>query len=384
MPTALLVSTGTLWIGTARFPRTMARAGFEVALLTPKGALAEKSRFVHRLAYVPDAANATQWVYAFASMVRAVAPAIVLPCDDMAFRLLATLHAEPPPAMDPATHRELAALVAASLGTPEHYLDSVDKLRLPSIAEALGVRIPAHTTIARIDEADAFIARHGYPVVLKRSFSTAGEGVALCEDFAAVTSAFAQLREGATPALSPRAQPPAPLLLQANVEGARCFYPTLAWRGEVLAGWAAEVVVALSAKGTAAVSRQFEHPAMRAEAAKLARGLGINGLFGVEFIIERDTGLPYLLEINRRVSPGFHRGADFDVDLAAALRACLEGRPSPSRARLDPDESYRAVNFPQEWLRDPESERLRELPVDVPWDDPELIEAFLAMRHTLR
>jgi hypothetical protein len=29
------------------------------------------------------------------------------------------------------------------------------------------------------------------------------------------------------------------------------------------------------------------------------------------------------------------------------------------------------VNFPQEWLR--------EYPVDVPWDDPGLIEAMLAL-----
>ena len=39
------------------------------------------------------------------------------------------------------------------------------------------------------------------------------------------------------------------------------------------------------------------------------------------------------------------------------------------------------VNFPQEWLRDPESPYLERYPVDVPWDDPELIEACFAMRH---
>jgi hypothetical protein len=32
-------------------------------------------------------------------------------------------------------------------------------------------------------------------------------------------------------------------------------------------------------------------------------------------------------------------------------------------------------------LPDPESRYLREFPVDVPWDEPELIEAMLAMRH---
>jgi hypothetical protein len=40
-----------------------------------------------------------------------------------------------------------------------------------------------------------------------------------------------------------------------------------------------------------------------------------------------------------------------------------------------------SVHFPQEWLRDPESEWILDHPVDVPWDEPELIEAMLALRH---
>ena len=37
--------------------------------------------------------------------------------------------------------------------------------------------------------------------------------------------------------------------------------------------------------------------------------------------------------------------------------------------------------FPREWLRDPESRNLIDHVVDVPWDDPGLIEALVAMRH---
>ena len=48
---------------------------------------------------------------------------------------------------------------------------------------------------------------------------------------------------------------------------------------------------------------------------------------------------------------------------------------------LDEGSAGIAVFFPEEWLRDPESSYLRDYPVDVPWDEPELIEAFLALRH---
>ena len=45
----LLVSTATRWYGTARTPRALAKAGFEVTLLAPRNSLAESSRFVARM-----------------------------------------------------------------------------------------------------------------------------------------------------------------------------------------------------------------------------------------------------------------------------------------------------------------------------------------------
>ena len=50
-------------------------------------------------------------------------------------------------------------------------------------------------------------------------------------------------------------------------------------------------------------------------------------------------------------------------------------------ADLDVGEEHLTVHFPQEWLRDATSHWLRDYPVDVPWDEPELIDAMLALRH---
>jgi hypothetical protein len=68
------------------------------------------------------------------------------------------------------------------------------------------------------------------------------------------------------------------------------------------------------------------------------------------------------------------------VDLWAALYTRLQGTPFASRTDLDPGEEGLTVHFPEEWLRDPGSRYLRDYPVDVPWDEPELIEAFRALR----
>ena len=47
---------------------------------------------------------------------------------------------------------------------------------------------------------------------------------------------------------------------------------------------------------------------------------------------------------------------------------------------MDEGEEYLNVHFPQEWLRDARSHYLRDYPVDVPWDEPELIKAMCARR----
>ena len=67
----LLVATATQWFGTARIPRSLTRAGFEVSLLAPRDTLAEKSRFIARTRHLPDNATLRQWVDTFAESVKA-------------------------------------------------------------------------------------------------------------------------------------------------------------------------------------------------------------------------------------------------------------------------------------------------------------------------
>lgn len=377
---ALLVSTATRWLGTARAPKALAGAGFRVALLTPRNSLAEKSRYVAQVGYLPDNASIPQWIFAFAAMVKATAPRIVLPCDDMAFRLLQMLVVSPPPNLQPAIRQSLSDLVKASLGDPAHYRTSVDKTLLPPLAHALGIPVPPFQVVSALPEAEAFAARHGYPVVLKRSHGFAAQGVAICESAQALARAFDELSRPTSLDLEVISAPR--FLVQAHVRGRGCYHSIAAWNGQMLAGWAAEKLVAHpEPTGPATVARYFHHPEIRAHVETLVRHLGVSGLCGTEWILEEGSREPYLLEINRRITPGTHRGALIRVDLCAALHAALLGQPSPSRSRLDAGEEGVNVSFPQEWLRDPESRWLREHPVEVPWDEPELIEAYLAMRH---
>ena len=68
----------------------------------------------------------------------------------------------------------------------------------------------------------------------------------------------------------------------------------------------------------------------------------------------------------------------------ASIRAPLFRRwstalPSTTRADLDPGEEHFVVHSPLEWVAAIRTSRyLREYPVDVPWDEPELVDAIVA------
>ena len=381
-PSVLLVATATRWPGTARIPRGLAKAGFTVSLLTPRNSLAEKSAYVAKIGFLPDQATPMQWVHAFAATVTATSPRLVVPCDDMAFRLLQMLALTPPPRLQPALQLQLAALVRGSLGDPAHYVASTDKTLLPAAAAALGLRVPPFAVCAGADDIAAFAATHGWPVVVKRRHGFAGQGVAICAGGSDVARAMATFAAAEERELAGPAATPVRYLAQAHLPGRTQYFQAVAWQGRLLAGWAGEKVVAdPEPTGPPTVTRYFRSPHLRALTEQLVSGFGISGHFVVEFRVDERTRETHLIEINRRISPATHLGAQRNVDLCAALYAALEGTVSTSRADLAEGEEGITVYFPGEWLRDPQSRYLRDYPVDVPWDEPELIEALLALRH---
>lgn len=377
---ALLVSTATKWFGTARIPRGLARAGFSVSLLTPPNSLAEKSGYVATVHHLPDDVTPREWLNAFAAAVRATAPRIVIPCDDVAFRLLAWVVLSPPGYMPAKLHMQLSALIRQSLGDPAHYRESVDKTLLPPVAESIDVRVPPYAMVERVSDAERFADVHGYPVVLKRAHGFAGQGVAICATRSEIADAIATF--ASADAQDPLEPSGGRYLVQARIEGPVNYFHAAAWNGVVLAEWSLEKLVANPAPmGPPTVTRYFRSPMLRSVGEQLARGLGMSGLFFAEFILDSRSGAPLLLEINRRVSPATHRGEARNVDFCAALHAAVHQNASTSRSELDVGEQGISVHFPQEWLRDPESSYLTRYPSDVPWDEPQLLAALLAFRR---
>ena len=353
-------------------PHALAKAGFEPSLLTRRGSLAEHSAFLSRVGHLPDSADSAEWVFSFAAFVKATSPRLVIPCDGAALRFLTMLALAPPEGLEPTLHSQLASLIRDSLGDPAHDRDSLDKTLLPPAAEALGVAVPSYLVTGEPGEAQDFAGRDGFPVVLKRGDSARRSGLAICSDSAQLARSFAELNRGGAERL----------LVQSWIAGSAKIYPAVAQKGEVLVGYAGMRLVSDPDPGRVpAVNRYYASPELRAMTVKLAEGFGISGFFAPDFVEETRTRRTYLLGINRRIIGGAHRGAAINADHWTALHAKLQGVPPPTRSDLDAGEQHIAADFPREWLRDPQSRWLREYPVDLPWDEPRLVEAMLALRR---
>lgn len=374
----LLVASVPDWIGTARLPKALHDAGFSVALLAPPNALAAKSRYVDRVTFFSPQLTIYEWVNSLAAAVRAASPRLLVPCDDLTARLLHSIVLTAPPDLKANIQVELGALIRDSLGDPAFYETSVDKIRLPPLAASLGVRVIPWAEARNLSDVTSFAESHGYPVVLKAPTGAGGEGVVISRDPAQSANAFERLRLHREQDLPDASQI---IVVQEYIPGETIGRPAVGWSGRELAGITRQFVVKSPPEtGPGSVVRFYCEPEARTFSDALARGMGMRGFFAAQFVVHARTRELYLLEISRRVTPGHHSGSLVGVDLCAALYAALTGAPSSVPQDLPAGFERTVAQFPQEWLRDPESPFLKNCPIDAPWDDPELLQAMVALK----
>lgn len=361
-------------------PRSLARAGFEVSLLAPRGSLALHSRFVTRSSVLRDESTPMQWLLSLVAMITEIEPRLVVPCDEVAIRLLFELVRHPPRHLDGSSGAPIVQLIRESLGDPSHYETSIDKTVLPAAARALGVPVPPYAVTESVDEAVAHADTLGYPVVLKRRYGFASQGVRIVQQRDDLRAAANVLLHPVQLDLGVRRAPA--LLIQGFVDGPMVSQTMVAWGGEPLAGFTRQREIPfMPGLGASAVVRVRKIPAIRDYTERLCRAFGMSGFFSVQFIEPMGGEAPVLLEINRRIVTFMHTDEYGGVDLCGALFRRLAGLPQTLPIDMPDDADQVIVSFPREWLRDPESAWLRSHPSDIPWDDPGVFEAMVALRN---
>jgi hypothetical protein len=380
----VLVATTARWFPTTRLAMALAKAGFAVEAICPAGHTLGRTSAVSRT----HTYHALRGLASFANAITAAKPELIIPADDLATRHLHQLYRREHDNERWGT--QICELIEHSLGAPESFEVVYGRAAFIHTAQEEGVRAPKTETIANTHDLTKWIARMGFPTVLKANGTSGGDGVKVVNTVEEAERAFRKLQ---APPLMARAikravvdQDPTlvwPSLFrrrfvvnaQAFVAGREATSTVACWKGKVLASLHFEVVKKAASTGHATVLRLIEHPEMSDAAEKIARRFKLSGFHGLDFMLESHTGNAHLIEINPRTTQVGHLALGLERDLPAALYAALTGKDIHAAAKVTENDTI--ALFPQEWGRDPKSEFLQSAYHDVPWEEPELIRSCI-------
>jgi hypothetical protein len=329
----LLLAAAYRWESTVPLALALRDAGFEVAIVAPPE---------HPLQELSGLSGG--WPYrqlrplgSLRRAIEAAKPSMVVPCDEPMMVLLQKLGGRrdlAPPIRD---------VVDRSLGAPETFALLASRAGVSEIGRRTGVPTPPSAKIGSARALWAWLKRDGMPAYVKIDRSTGGKGVIRVESARGAVLGYLHLRLlfgwprtiwhwlrsgdlSSLPLLSPKS--PAEITVQKAVEGIPANCAVTAWQGQMLACVAVEALETCSPTGVATIVRVRDDPLMLEVARKVTASLGLSGLYGLDFILARETGAPWLIEINGRPTQTAYLRLGSQADLAGALYAAMTGQPA--------------------------------------------------------
>lgn len=377
----VIVLAATLrWPIAARLGVAFANRGCRVEVVCPRQHAATKTRAIRRT----HAFSTLAPLDSLRSAIHLAKPDFIIPCDDAAAVYLHRLYEHE--SKTGTVENGVREVIARSLGVPSACAQATNRGHLMAIAAEESVRIPKTEGVASLRELDRWLDRNLLPAVLKIDCSWGGLGVAIVHtgDEArsaykrlvsrpAILNAFAHMlveRDSSylRNALQQKTQN---VTIQEYIPGTPANRAVACWQGEVLAGISVEAIMTQHATGPATVVRVIENVEMSEAVSRLIRRLGVTGLWGFDFVLNKKTGAAYLIEVNPRATPICHLPLGEGRDLPAALSAKLGGMlPVTATAKITHD---LIAMFPGEWRRNPVSPHLHLSYHDIPLDEPELL-----------
>jgi hypothetical protein len=308
-------------------------------------------------------------------------PELIVPCDDGSVLQLHALHSAEP---------SLRGLIERSLGPPGTYATLESRYELLKMALQLGISVPQTRPVDTVDDLADWHEDMGSAAVIKVDGESGGNGVRMTHSFDESVLAWQQLREPSTTtsALKRLVIDRDPLALwfrnrvrtttvQELIAGRPANSMFACWRGELLAVVSVIVVAADGPTGAALVIRVIEDERMRRAAKLIAARLKLSGFYGLDFVIEAGTGVPYLIEMNPRCTQIGHIEFPGTGSVAGALCAVLRRHPSPIAEIALPPRDQVAL-FPQAQAAGAACRALVEASFhDVPHDEPRLVQELM-------
>ena len=359
------------WIGIARLPKLLRDAGFTVGVLTAEGTFIQATRHADGMFKLPRVDGPTV-LKALGGAVDDWGAELIVPGDDSVLSMLQEIAGMDARGGPTGLSESAASVVRRSLPAPRHFDATTRKRAFAELCGQLRVPTPEWRTAVNMADLLAFAEGFGYPVVVKGDAGVAGAGVHVCRDeddlakagYASLTQFKSHGRPGAVE----------PVLVQKYVEGSIRHFISVSWEGSVVAGVAGiKLRVWPPATGPSTVIQFVEAGQIEEYVGVLTSHARFTGFASHDYVVEEGTGKTYLIECNPRPVAGTSACVHAGVDLGAALFARATGSPRP---RFFLRDGTVVALYPQEVVRDPDSEFLKTAIVDRPDDDPNLLAAY--------
>lgn len=375
----VLLAESFRWPATALLALDLANAGFEISFASPAHHPVLKTRAVTQM--FPY--SALRPLKSLKTAIEAVDPDMVIPCEERAVGHFHELHSHAV-RLGPSGSK-LAALIEKSLGSPQSYPIVSSRFNILRIAREEGLRVPTTAAIESESDLESWQARHGFPCVLKADGTYGGKGVHIVHSRSQAETSLGELTRFYTLGRAIKrlcvnrdafwfspwwngVKPP--VIAQPYIQGRPANCAVVCWRGKVLAGVGVDVLNAAGSTGPAGVVRLVDNPDMMLCAERIAARLNLSGFFGLDFMIEDNTGLTWLIEMNPRPTRLSRLQLGKEHDELGALYAQLSGQPARDIPPLT--EKKLIAYFPDAW--DSKSEFLESSYHDIPQSNPDLLQ----------
>lgn len=380
----VLVVATNWWDLGGRIAISLARAGFDVAELSPPASALHKLR--------STSTHYVYWPWRGASSILAAIddfkPEYIVSADDEAVAILHRLHA----CMRSynKTNRRassVCALIERSLGDPQSYALLAFRSKFMHVAQTIGVRCPRAIFVGAAYSLDSNLAKATYPIVVKADHSYGGRGIRLANDPAQLRTfvnrlafshtwpaACAQVAYGLTltPLIARALRRKRFVTLQEFISGRNANRAVVCLAGRVLAGISVEVINTRPRNGPAILVQTTTNREMAETATLIVKKLNLSGFHGFDFIID-STGRAWLLELNPRVTPVSALAIEGYPNLATALFGALVERQLNTEERQPEPEAHHkiALYSTAEFQKD---EKISPY-FDASWNEPEFLKA---------
>ncbi len=374
----ILICATLWWPSSARLAMAFRRHGCKVSAVCPPG---HPLRFVTGISSI-YAYQGVAPIRLLRAAIRATQPTLIVPCDDIAVWQLQALHEK---------EADLRPLIELSLGAAEAYPIIQRRGEVLRVAQDLGIRVPLTQTLNSARELKHW--NFEKTAILKLDGTWGGEGVTVVRSLTEATQRFHAAPKTMKAWMAWkrflidrhffalwawRTRRISKITIQDFIPGHPATTMFACWRGEVLASTTVEVLASQAPTGAANVVRLLKNSEIEDAVRLLARKLRLSGFHGLDFVLEKNTGAAYMVELNPRATQLGHLNLSAQGDLAGVMAGKLKNEVPNGRLVSECHIQKGAIAlFPQTFKADPECAYLYQGYHDIPLEEPDLVRELL-------